>query len=209
MPDQSKPVESSLSFQMGEAIIVRLSHVERELKSARRTNAMLSAGLIATTVLAILALGTALLFRGRADTIDTQQIVLRDAEGAERGVFRTTEEGGAILTLQDRNGLARLRLSVLNEGSAGVALTDNRGRSRVVLGFLPEQGGTLVFADEDGNSRAVLGVTGERAATLAFLDGFGATRASFGIDETGVPSWAVSEGPPSAPVPADTTGGGS
>lgn len=200
-------MDSSISFQMGEAIIVRLSQVERELKSARRTNAMLSAGLIAATLLAVLALGTALLFRGRVSAIDTQQIVLRDTEGAERGVFRINDDGGAVLALQDRNGLARLRLSVLNEGSAGIALTDSRGRSRVVLGFLPEQGGTLVFADEEGNSRAVLGVTGEQAASLAFLDGFGTTRASFGIDDTGVPAWAINEGTSAATVPADTTGG--
>lgn len=200
---ESQPGNSStISLQMGEAIVVRLSQLERELKSARRTTALLSFGLIAATALAIFALVSAVLFRGRIDAIETQQIVLRDAQGVNRATLRVTEDGTSSLSINDRNGTARLRLSVLQSGDPGIALSDNRGRARAVLGFLPEQGSTLVFADEQGSTRAVLGLTGTQGASLAFLDALGNTRASFGIDETGEANWAISE---AGTEPADTT----
>lgn len=205
VPMDPQPGDSpTLSLQMGEAIVVRLSQLERELKAARRTTALVSAGLVAATALAVIALGTAVLFRGRVDALETQQIVLRDASGVSRAMLRVAEDGSSSLAINDRNGVARLRLSVLESGAPGVALTDNRGRARVVLGFLPEEGATLAFADEQGNTRAVLGLTGTQGASLAFLDGVGATRASFGIDEMGEPSWSVAEGRRPA---ADTTAG--
>ena len=200
---------TSISLQMGEAIVVRLSQLERELRASRRTSAFLSIGLVAATVLAIGALGTAVLFRGRVSALETRQIVLKDENNVDRAMLHVTTEGAAALHINDRNGVGRLRFSVLENGAPGVALTDGRGRSRAVLGFLPEQGGTLVFADEQGNTRAVLGLTGAQGASLAFLDGLGATRASFGIDESGEPAWSLNErdAPPVTPPAApDTTG---
>lgn len=199
---------SSLSLQMGEAIVVRLAHLERDLKSARRTNALLSVGLVASTALAIVALGTAVLFRGNVNALETRQIVLKDEQGVNRATLRVADDGSSSLMLQDRNGVGRLRLTVLDNGAPGIALTDNRGRSRAVLGFLPEQGGTLAFADEQGNTRAVLGLTGGQGASLAFLDGFGATRASFGLDEDGDPSFSLAQ-EPARRTPPDTSAGGS
>ncbi len=192
--------DPSISMQMGEAIVVRLSQVERELRAARRTIALVSLGLVAATALAVVSLATAIWFRGNVDALQTRQIVLSDEQGISRAVVRVQEDNAASLVLQDRNGVGRLRLSVLENGSPGIALSDNRGRARAVLGFLPEQGGTLVFADEEGNTRAVFGVTGNLGASLAFLDGFGVTRASFGIDDNGEPSWLVNQR-----EPADTS----
>jgi len=192
---------SSISLQMGEAIVVRLAQLEREMRASRRTSALLSMGLIAATILAVGALGTSVLFRGRVNALEARQIVLKDEQGVNRAMLRIMDDGAASLMINDRNGVGRLRLSVLDNGAPGVALTDGRGRARAVLGFLPDQGGTLAFADEQGNTRAVLGLTGLQGASLAFLDGFGATRASFGIDENGEPAWSVNEQTAAAPPP--------
>ena len=196
----------SLTLQMGEAIVVRLAQLERDLKAARRTIALLSAGLVAATALAVIAFGSSVLLRGRADAVETQQLVLHDAQGISRAVMRVADDGTASLVLQDRNATARLRLSVLDNGAPGISLLDNRGRSRAVLAFLPEQGGTLVFADEQGNTRAVLGLSGPQGASLAFLDATGATRANIGIDEDGEPTFGIADRPGGS-ASADTSGG--
>lgn len=185
--------DSPIGVRLGEAVVVRLAQVEREHRALRRVNALLSVGLVASILLAVVALSYAILFRGSVEALETSQLVLRDAEGVVRGVWQIGPDGNAVLALNDRNGVNRLRFSVLETGAPGLSLTDARGRSRVVLALLPEEGGTLVFADDQGNTRAVLGLSPTAAGSLAFLDASGATRAGVGVDEDGDASWFMNE----------------
>jgi hypothetical protein len=190
--DPGPPREtSSLSTQMGEALMARLLRLEREQQSLRRTGILLAAGLAASIALAIFAVVT--VRPDRDGVFEGREFVLRGEDGIARGTWRIQDDGAAALLLHDRNGVTRLRLTVLNDGAPGLALLDRQARNRVVLGFLPDETGTLAFADAQGATRAVLGVTAGDAATLVFVDGDGVTRAGLGIDMDGSPTWTLVE----------------
>jgi hypothetical protein len=127
------------------------------------------------------------------DSVSTQEIVLRDAEGIERGRLATDSEGRAHLALSDRNGRERLRLSVLADGSPGVTISDSDARPRAVLGYLADGTANLVFADEDGISRAVFGLEPDGSTQAVFADRSGAVRTLVGVGADGVPAVSIFE----------------
>ncbi len=181
-----------ISTQMAEALFVRISQVETQQESAKRTTTMLAIGLAIAV-----AFGTAgLLFglaSGRGAVLEAEEVVLVDANGVLRGRWAIQEDGSTTLQLLDQNSMARVRVSVLDNGAPGLILSDGRGRSRIALALLPDEGGTLAFADAEGSTRAVLGLAPDNAATLVFVDGFGSTRAGIGMDSDGEPNLTLFE----------------
>lgn len=127
------------------------------------------------------------------DSLSTQEIVLRDADGFPRGHLATDEEGRAQLSLSDRDGRERIRLTVLADGSPGVTISDRDARPRAVLGYLPDGTTNLVFADDRGVSRAVFGVEADGSAQALFTDPSGAIRTLVGVEANGEPSVSVFE----------------
>ena len=133
------------------------------------------------------------------DSLSTEEVVLRDADGIERGRLATDEDGRAQLTLSDQQGQERIRLTVLADGSPGVTISDPDSRPRAVLGYLPDGTTNLVFADAQGTSRAVLGVEPDGSTQALFADQSGTIRTLVGVGPDGVPSVSVFEGGDSAP----------
>jgi hypothetical protein len=127
------------------------------------------------------------------DSISTEEIVLRDADGIERGRLATDSDGRAQLSLSDQEGRARIRLTVLADGSPGVTISDPEARPRAVLGYLPDGTTNLVFADAQGTSRAVLGVEPDGSTQALFADQSGTIRTLVGVGADGVPSVSVFE----------------
>jgi hypothetical protein len=136
------------------------------------------------------------------ETLSAEEIVLRDAEGFERGRLITDSDGRAELALSDRDGQPRIRLTVLGDGSPGVTINDARARPRVVLGSLADGTTNLVVADAEGTSRAVFGVEPNGSAQALFADRTGVIRTLVGVDADGVPSVATYEGDPAQVSPA-------
>lgn len=133
------------------------------------------------------------------NSVSTEEIVLRDADGVERGRLATDSDGRTQLALSDREGRERIRLTVLADGSPGVTISDPDARPRAVLGYLPDGTTNLVFADAQGTSRAVLGVEPDGSTQALFADQFGTIRTLVGVGADGVPSVSVfesGEGPP-------------
>jgi hypothetical protein len=192
---------SPISMQMGEAVIVRLVSLERELKALQRSNALLLAALIASLLLGVGAIASSIVMRGRTHTLQAREILLKDANGLTRASWRVDESDEVALALNDPNGVMRLRVSVLRDGGPGIVLMDRNRRSRIVLA-LNNDTGTLAFADDEETTRAVLGLGTDRAATLVFVDGQGTARAGLGVDESGAPTWTFIERPGSGgPAP--------
>jgi hypothetical protein len=165
-----------------------------------------------TLVLAFLAAPRA---AGVAETVQSNQFVLRDQTGLVRGLWEIEQGSGPRLVLRDGDGRERIRLSLLSDGSPGVTLGDREGRPRVVLGLLPDGTTNLVFADAAGTTRAVLGHSSTEATTLVLADRAGFTRAGLVVDADGEgaltlyerddqPTAAPSTEAP-APSPADST----
>ena len=122
-----------------------------------------------------------------AEQLEARSLVIRDAEGMERGGLRVDEDGDVSLYMKDGNAKSRLRLSVLADGSPGVSLLDGNGDTRAILGFLPDGTTTLVFADAGAVARSVLALTPDGASRIVFSDLMGETRAAVGVDPQGRP----------------------
>jgi len=127
------------------------------------------------------------------DSLSTHEVVLRDADGIERGRLSTDAEGRAQLSLSDRDGRERIRLAVLADGSPGVTINDPEARPRAVLAYLGDGTTNLVFADAQGVSRAVFGLEPDGSAQALFSDRDGVIRTLVGVGSDGDPSVSVFE----------------
>ncbi|MFP3947685.1 MAG: hypothetical protein ACLFWG_03060 [Longimicrobiales bacterium] len=127
------------------------------------------------------------------DTLSTEEIMLRDADGMARGRLGTDSDGRAQLSLSDRDGRERIRLTVLADGSPGVTISDPDARPRAVLGYLPDGTTNLVFADAQGVSRAVFGLDPDGSTQALFADRVGTIRTVVGVGAGGEPSISVFE----------------
>jgi hypothetical protein len=173
----------------------RLDELERDNRRLRRyTTIML------VVIALVLGLGAALVFYsgrmglpGSPQTVSAQQFVLRDAKGAVRGAWGTTDDGTVRITLNDAKGRQRVRLSLLDDGSAGLSFADTADRKLAVLGLLPDHTTSLVLTDQGGIPRMVLGVQGNGASNIVFADQSGSTRAGLGVDTRGLGTFTLAD----------------
>ena len=128
------------------------------------------------------------------NSLSAREIVLRDAQGMERGRLATDANGRAQLSLSDQAGHERIRLTVLADGSPGLTISDPDSRARAVLGYLPDGTTNLVFADSQGVSRAVLGLEPDGSAQAVFADPSGTIRTVVGVGADGTPSVSTMDG---------------
>lgn len=143
-----------------------------EARHARMRGLALVTG--AAFVLAVVALVLSVRAGGPEDglrtftALATQEIMLRDVDGVERGRLATDPEGRAVLSLSDRDGRERIRLTVLADGSPGVTINGPDAQPRAVLGYLPDGTTNLVFTDRAGAIRTLVGVgpDGEPAVSV-------------------------------------------
>jgi hypothetical protein len=190
----------------GTTIDYRIREVEARLDrrltaiESKRARAGWAARLVGTgSFLTVVAMAAVLWRTLPADgawsmaSLSTEEVVLRDAEGVERGRLATDAEGRAQLSLSDREGRERIRLTVLADGSPGVTISDPEARPRAVLGYLPDGTTNLVFADAQGTSRAVFGVESDGSTQALFADQFGTVRTLVGVGADGVPEVSVFE----------------
>jgi len=171
----------------------RLSAVESQGSRRGWAGRLVSAGL----VIAVVALGVTVWSAVPADgawtmnSVSTEEIVLRDVDGIERGRLATDTEGRTQLSLSDREGRERIRLTVLADGSPGVTISDPDAKPRAVLGYLPDGTTNLVFADAEGTSRAVFGLEPDGSTQALFSDRDGTIRTLVGVGADGEPAVSV------------------
>jgi hypothetical protein len=182
---------SPITTQMGEALLVRITRLERQIAMSKRINVILGVGLLATFALSSIALSASGAFSSDT-TVEGEAFILRDAMGLERGRWGVAENGDVLLELKDQVPSPRLRFSVLSDGSPGISLKDGRGGNRAVLATL-EGETSLAIADGDGNTRAVLGLQRNDAASLLFMGLGQDPRAGLGVDGLGVPIFMMAE----------------
>jgi hypothetical protein len=185
----------------------RIEALERQNDALRRNSRLMLGGLC---LLLIAALAPHLPQPGEAavaEVIEARRFVVRDQDGAARGVFGVHGDASVGLALTDHASQERLRFVLLPDGSPGLSFADPRGRSRVVLGLLPDQTASLVFADRDGRGRTVLGISADESSTLVFTDSYGFTRAGLGVNRLGMAEFTLVDvpeehypGKPSAPL---------
>jgi hypothetical protein len=201
-PGESPYDGPPITTQMGEALVVRLSRLERQNHMLRRLTVVLGLGLLTAFLLSLFALRATGALSGE-NGVSVRRITLRDAAGMTRGSWHVSEDGAATLELNDLNGVMRMKLTVLQDGSPGLVYQDKNAQTRVVLGLLAGEGGSLAFADEQGNTRAVLGLAPDAAGNLVFSDQYGSPRAGFGVSAAGTPHFTLADD--ASRPPPDTT----
>jgi hypothetical protein len=199
MPDTASPGGSGAGAASDSAYRIREAEARLERRIAGLEGRLVRSRWLARLgVLSFVASVAAVVLAFRAlapedgvwavDSVSTQEVVLRDADGVERGRLATDPDGRAHLALSDREGRARIRLTVLADGSPGVTIHDGESRPRAVLGYLPDGTANLVFADAEGVSRAVLGLEPDGSTQAHFADRFGTLRTLIGVGADGAPS---------------------
>jgi hypothetical protein len=169
-------------------LVNRLEHLEREYRRLKRYTASL---LIGVAILLGLAVAFTIVSSRYglpgtvAELVSAKKFILRDQEGAVRGLWGTASDGSIRFVLQDAKGRPRAKLNLLSDGSTGLSLADTTGYPHAVFALLPDNSGSLAFADRAGLTRSVFGVSPDGSATLVFVDRKGATRASLGVDGQG------------------------
>jgi hypothetical protein len=136
-----------------------------------------------------------------ADVIESRQFLVRDADGAVRGVFGSTNDGDLRLSLQAPGSRAGVSLTALKGGASGLTFSDSAGKTRGVLGLLPDETTSLTFGDRNGQTRSSLSLNPEGSATLVFTDRAGSNRAALGVDSRGVGTFTVVDRPGAARTP--------
>jgi hypothetical protein len=208
-PDPFKPdvPVDPLRRQMHElerGLSIRIEELARENRRLRR----LWMGTVVSGAL-LLGLATALVIvtarhglpGSIADVIEARQFLLRDASGAVRGSWGTSENGSMRLQLQAPRSKAGLSLAALADGASGITVRDSAGRSRAVLGLLPDQTVSMLFADENGTTRTVLSLVRGGSSTLVFADRSGSAKVGMGVDARGQSTLTLPEPPESRAEP--------
>lgn len=129
-----------------------------------------------------------------AQSLLTEEVVLRDADGVVRARLGVDPDGRTQFSLSDRDARTRIRLTVLPDGSPGVTISDAESRPRAVLGYLPDGTTSLVLADAQGTGRAVVGLEPDGATHALFTDETGAIRTLVGVTANGVPAFSTDRG---------------
>lgn len=182
----------------------RLVSLEAQRARAAWTARLTGAGLVLTLGVLAFVVGTVVPKDDAwaVGSLSAEEIVLRDAEGVERGRLATDDDGRAQLSLSDPDGRERIRLTVLGDGSPGVTISDPDARPRAILAYLPDGTTNLVFADAQGVSRAVFGVEPDGSSQALFSDRSGEIRTLVGVEADGEPAVSVFEsGQGGAPRP--------
>jgi hypothetical protein len=196
--------------ELERGLTVRIDELARENRRLRRLwmGTMVSGALLLGLATALVIVSARHGLPGSiADVIEAKQFLVRDATGAIRGSWGTTENGSMRLQLQPPGSKAGLTLAALADGASGITVRDSAGRSRAVLGLLPDQTVSLLFADDNGTTRTVLSLVRGGSSTLVFADRSGSAKVGMGVDARGQSTMTLPDMPESraeAPEPVDS-----
>jgi len=122
-----------------------------------------------------------------AQTMEAEEFVLRDKEGAARAALAVRPDGTAGLGLFDGEGRVRLSFDMSKEHSPGVNLYDASGKLRSALAIRPDGTPGLGLFDKDGKARLSLDIAGDGSPGVNLYDRSGALRAAVAIRPDGTP----------------------
>jgi len=111
------------------------------------------------------------LARGRSQTVEAEEFVVRDGTGRRRAKLGMSDDGGVRLRLLDENGVCCVSLGVTPEEHARLHLYDQQGALRAGLGVFPEDAGVgAVFHDQGGRPRMTVSVLDAGGADIRVFD---------------------------------------
>jgi hypothetical protein len=157
-----------------EMVIERLTRVEAQNRNLKR---LLCA--LALVVGAVLVMGQA----KPSHVVEGQKFILLDAEGKERAVLDSNEQGGANLVLVDVNGKQRVNLG-MTQSDTLLSLLDASEKVRTMLGTDSAHGTFLAINGSNGRKRALL-IDDKKGVGISFFGPGEKTSTSLGEDASG------------------------
>lgn len=134
--------------------------IESRVVALRR---LTSLSLTLSGVASIIALMT-MLHRG-ATSLDTEELVLRDAIGTKRAQLKVQDDGFVRLSLLDKNR-ERLVLTVGADGSPSILLVDPDSNVRAGFGLIADRDPAVTLFDTHGRNMVRMGVESGSASLV-------------------------------------------
>jgi hypothetical protein len=157
-----------------EMVIARLTRVETQNRNLKRL------------LYALVLFVGAVLLMGQAEpnhVVKGQKFILLDAEGKERAVLDSNEQGGANLVLIDANGRQRVNLG-MTQSDTLLSLLDGNEKVRSMLGTDNAHGTFLAINGANGRKRALF-IDDKKGVGLNFFGPGEKTSTSLGEDASG------------------------
>ena len=154
------------------AIEERLKRVEEENRRLKCRSRLTQGGLAFLTVV-VLMLGAAKGPDGSFGVLTVERLVVRDKNGTQRVLIKTSDEGTAEQSFYDKNGTQRVLIKTSFEGSAGQSFYDKNGTQRVLI-MTDSQGTSMqTFYDKGGKERVGIIILPDGTAAQQFQDSNG------------------------------------
>jgi hypothetical protein len=117
------------------------------------------------------------------------ELRLRDAQGKDRLVVASADDGASGLTMLDAAGRTRFRIAMLADGSAGLEMLKADGKPRYTFGSEPEGEAGLSMYGPDGVERFSIGAGVEGNGGLAVNYPSGEECIGIGVGKGGAGIW--------------------
>jgi hypothetical protein len=149
-------------------LIVRLSRLELQQAKLQRSNKhlrLMTGGLLLLCGALVTMAETS---SAVPDTLQAQQILLRDSTGKLRGAIGVMPDGAVGLNFEDPAGRTRLTVDLASSGTPGVDLFDQDGKMRLTIALGPAGHPGIGLYDPNGHLRTSLDVPAAQTPGLSF-----------------------------------------
>jgi hypothetical protein len=149
-------------------LIARLSRLELQQAKLQRSNKhlrLITGGLLLLCGALVTMAETS---SAVPDTLQVQQILLRDSTGKLRGAIGVMPDGAVGLNFEDPAGRTRLTVDLASSGTPGVDLFDQDGKMRLTIALGPAGDPGIGLYDPNGHLRTSLDVPAAQTPGLSF-----------------------------------------
>jgi hypothetical protein len=149
-------------------LIARLSRLEPQQAKLQRSNKhlrLMTGGLLLLCGALVTMAETS---SAVPDTLQAQQILLRDSTGKLRGAIGVMPDGAVGLNFEDPAGRTRLTVDLASSGTPGVDLFDQDGKMRLTIALGPAGDPGIGLYDPNGHLRTSLDVPAAQTPGLSF-----------------------------------------
>ena len=98
-----------------------------------------------------------------AETVSSENFILRDANGNMTAQLTTSGEGTPAFFMYDKAGVVRVSIGLYGDGAPGVVLNDNKGLAGAILRLVESHGDPVLVLKENGEDKKIIDVRGRVA----------------------------------------------
>lgn len=95
-----------------------------------------------------------------AETVSSENFILRDANGNMTAQLTTSGEGTPAFFMYDTAGVVRVSIGLYGDGAPGVVLNDNKGLAGAILRLVDSGGDPVLVLKENGEDKKIIDVRG-------------------------------------------------